>query len=77
MNHAFTDIYAILDYLIGNGKASSGAHGKMVRHGAHDEEAMRIATEGKEWVERVVRREDMLGYLGRVGIEWGRVYGRH
>jgi hypothetical protein len=55
---------------MGNGKASSGAHGKMVRHGAHDEEAMRIATEGKEWVERVVRREDMLVYLGRVGIEW-------
>jgi hypothetical protein len=67
MNHAFTDIYAILDYFIGNGKASSGAHGEMVRHGAHDEEAMRIATEGKEWVERVVRREDMLVFLGRVG----------
>jgi hypothetical protein len=65
MNHAFTDIYAILDCFIGNGKASSGAHGEMVRHGAHDEEAMRIATEGKEWAERVVRREDMLVYLGR------------
>jgi hypothetical protein len=77
MNHAFMVIYAILDCFVGNGKASSGAHGEMVRHGAHDEEAMRIATEGKEWAERVVRWEDMLVYLGRVGIEWGRVYGRH
>jgi fructoselysine-6-P-deglycase FrlB-like protein len=65
MNYAFTDIYAILDCFIGNGKASSGAHGEMVRHGAHDEEAMRIATEGKEWAESVVRRENILVYLGR------------
>jgi hypothetical protein len=48
----------------------------MVGIGAHDGDAKRIALDGREWVGRLVRREDMLVCFGRVGIEWGRVYGR-
>lgn len=39
----------------------------------HDEEGERIATEGREWAETVLRREDMELYLLRVLLEFARV----
>jgi hypothetical protein len=69
-------IWPILDYFVGNGKASRDDNREMASIGAHDGDARRIAMEGREWAERVVRGEDMSVYLGRVAIEWGRMYGR-
>jgi hypothetical protein len=38
-----------------------------------DEAAERIATAGREWTERVLRREDMLLYLYRLLLEYARL----
>lgn len=40
---------------------------------AHDAEGERIATEGRLWAEKVMRREDMLLYVHRVLLEYGRI----
>jgi hypothetical protein len=40
---------------------------------AHDAEGERIATEGRRWAEKVMRKEDMLLYVHRVLLEYGRV----
>lgn len=62
MDNRFTDYYGILDYFIGyNGQ------------GAHDTSAQRIATDGKEWAERVLRKEDMEIYVLRLLLEYGRL----
>lgn len=39
----------------------------------HDVEGERIATEGRLWAERVLRKEDMLLYVHRVLLEYGRL----
>jgi len=62
MDNTFIDIYGILDYF-------EGYEG----HGGHDDIAERIALEGKEWSEKVERREDMAIYTWRLLLEWARV----
>ncbi|KAI1844649.1 hypothetical protein JX266_009105 [Neoarthrinium moseri] len=56
-DNTFTDIYAIMDYFL-NG---------------HDAEARFIAEEGKQWAEKVLRREDMRLYVWRLLLEYARV----
>lgn len=62
MDNRFSDYYGILDYFIG----FSGRDG-------HDEAAEKIASDGKEWADRVLRREDMLIYVLRLLLEYARV----
>lgn len=62
MDNTFVDIYGIMDYFLG-----------FDGHGAHDAEAERIAREGMDWAERVLRREDMAIYTYRVLLEWARL----
>ncbi|KAK6852271.1 hypothetical protein PG995_012396 [Apiospora arundinis] len=38
-----------------------------------DVEAERIATEGREWAEKAMRKEDMSVYMFRLLLEWGRI----
>lgn len=40
---------------------------------AHDAEGKRIATEGRLWAEKALRKEDMLLYVHRVLLEYGRM----
>jgi hypothetical protein len=40
---------------------------------AHDVEGERIAIEGRLWAEKVMRKEDMLLYVHRVLLEYGRI----
>ncbi|KAM0716148.1 hypothetical protein Q7P37_008662 [Cladosporium fusiforme] len=40
---------------------------------AHDEKGERIATEGRLWADKVLRKEDMLLYVHRVLIEYARL----
>ncbi|KAI0467329.1 capsular associated protein [Xylaria cf. heliscus] len=56
-DNTFVDIYAILEYYL-NG---------------HDDEAQRIAEAGKDWAEKVLRREDMMLYVWRLLLEYARV----
>lgn len=62
MDSRFGDYYGIMDYFLGhNGK------------GGHDKAAEKIAMEGKEWAEKVLRKEDMQVYVLRLLLEYARV----
>lgn len=54
---SFMDIYAVMDYFLDG----------------RDEQAHRIAEEGRLWAERVHRRDDMMLYVWRLLLEYGRV----
>lgn len=62
MDNRFTDYYGIMEFFRGYQGRNS-----------HDEAAKRIAMEGKEWAERVLRREDMQIYMLRLLLEYARV----
>ncbi|KAL2019560.1 hypothetical protein VTK56DRAFT_9527 [Thermocarpiscus australiensis] len=64
MDARFGDWYGIMEYFLGD--EEKGLKG-------HDEEAERIAMAGREWAERVLRREDMLVYVLRLLLEYARV----
>lgn len=63
MDNRFSDYYGLMDYFLGFGAGSPG----------HDREAEKIATDGKEWAERVLRKEDMQIYTLRLLLEYARV----
>ncbi|ORY12206.1 hypothetical protein BCR34DRAFT_436121, partial [Clohesyomyces aquaticus] len=66
------DLYGVMHYFLGeNAKALSGRREPQIQ--AHDEQARRIALGGKEWAERVLRKEDMLVYVYRLLLEYARV----
>lgn len=73
MDNSFIDMYGILDFFLGNGKAYRGSSGDMVIEGAHDEAAKTIAMEGKWWAEKVLRNEDMRIYVLRLLLEYARL----
>ena len=64
MDNTFADIYGIMEYFIGN---------ENVGLAGHDDVAEKIATEGKEWTERVLRKEDMQIYVMRLLLEYARL----
>jgi hypothetical protein len=62
MDNTFVDLYGILDFFMG-----------YKGEGGHDEAAALIANEGREWAEKVLRREDMVLYTWRLLLEWARL----
>jgi hypothetical protein len=64
MDNTFIDIYGIMDYFFGNKKASLPGH---------DDQAKQIALAGKDWAEKVLRREDMQIYVLRLLLEYARL----
>jgi hypothetical protein len=62
MDNRFDDYYGILEYFIGARSLPS-----------HDAKAEEIATAGKEWAARVLRKEDMQIYVLRLLLEYARV----
>ncbi|KAL1604877.1 hypothetical protein SLS60_004417 [Paraconiothyrium brasiliense] len=75
MQNSFVDLYGILEYFIGwMGKGDGlDEDGAVVMEGGRDEQARKIAMQGKEWAEKVLRKEDMLVYLFRLLLEYRRV----
>jgi hypothetical protein len=73
MDNSFVDIYGILDYFIGTGQRFKSKTGEIVIEGAHDDAAKQIALAGKEWADKVLRKEDMLVYVMRLLMEFARV----
>ncbi|KAI1498459.1 lipopolysaccharide-modifying protein [Biscogniauxia marginata] len=57
LDNTFTDIYAVLEYFTDS----------------HDIVAQHIAEEGRDWAEKVMRREDMKLYVWRLLLEYARV----
>lgn len=68
MDNRFTDYYGILEYFRGFG----GSDGSEAVPG-HDEAAQKIAYEGREWANRVLRKEDMQFYVFRLLLEYARL----
>ncbi|KAF2095459.1 hypothetical protein NA57DRAFT_59463 [Rhizodiscina lignyota] len=62
IDNTFVDIYGVMEYFLGFEEGTS-----------RDLAAERIASQGQEWANRVLRREDMRIYLWRVLIEFARV----
>lgn len=62
MDNRFIDYYGIMEYFL-------GYEGR----GGHDRAAKTIAQNGKEWAEKVLRKEDMQIYMLRLLLEYGRI----
>lgn len=62
MDSRFLDYYGIMEYFLGY----EGRNG-------HDRVAEKIATEGKEWADLVLRKEDMQVYVLRLLFEYARL----
>ena len=63
MDNQYDDIYTILTYFIGLGESverGPGEYSKTTPYVArHDKEGKRIASQGREWAKKVLRREDI------------------
>ncbi|KAL2262350.1 hypothetical protein VTK26DRAFT_1623 [Humicola hyalothermophila] len=69
MDNRFGDWWGIVEYFLGGpGPARGWMDGK-----GRDAAAERIAMDGREWAEKVLRREDMLVYVLRLLLEYARV----
>ena len=58
MDNRFEDVYTLLTYFIGVGKLEDTRHGEAFVP-RHDAEAKRLAEQGHEWAQKVLRREDI------------------
>lgn len=66
MDNRFQDWFGIMEYFLGYEDSDKKVKG-------HDEQAAKIAAAGKEWAERVLRKEDMQIYVLRLLLEYARV----
>ncbi|OCT45408.1 putative capsular associated protein [Cladophialophora carrionii] len=79
VDNRYDDLYALLTYFIGYGKpykqhADEGADlNPQVFIAPHDQEAQKIARQGREWANKVLRREDIEVYMFRLLLEYGRL----
>ena len=64
MDNRFDDIYTLLTYFIGLGNSTLATSHDSDREGIryvsrHDTEAKRLASQGREWAKKVLRRDDI------------------
>ncbi|KAJ9145320.1 Capsule associated protein [Pleurostoma richardsiae] len=69
MDNRYVDYYGIMEYFLGYNGGGDASKATV----AHDEVAQRIATDGKDWAERVLRKEDMQIYVLRLLLEYARI----
>ncbi|KAL7274547.1 hypothetical protein RUND412_002545 [Rhizina undulata] len=70
MDNRFDDLYTLLTYFIGLGSLDSKSEFYVP---SHDFEAKRIAMRGRDWANRVLRKEDIEIYMYRLMLEYGRL----
>lgn len=79
VDNRYDDIYALLTYFIGYGKPNpehameSEDPNPEVYIAAHDKEAQKLARQGREWANKVLRRDDIEIYMFRLLLEYGRI----
>jgi len=66
MDNRFMDFWGIMQYFL-------GYDGENVKVEGHDEAAEKIAMEGQEWANRVLRTQDMQIYVLRLLLEYARI----
>lgn len=64
------DVWSVLAYFAG---VKGEVDGRSVSMEPHEKEGGHIAQSGREWVEKVMRKEDMEIYFFRLLLEWGRL----
>ncbi|KAJ4374928.1 hypothetical protein N0V83_002006 [Neocucurbitaria cava] len=72
MDNSFVDIYHILDFFLGYGD-NVKMNDEKVGKSANDDKAEKIASRGKEWAQKVLRKEDMQVYMLRLLLEYARL----
>lgn len=89
VDNRYDDLYSLLTYFVGVGKSSAGkpmmddfeddAPGSLSDLNAgiivppHQTEARKLANQGREWANKVLRREDIEVYMFRLLLEYGRI----
>lgn len=73
MDNTFVDVYGILDYFLGTGKVSKSDDDDVILAEARDNAARKIALRGKDWANKVLRKEDMQIYVLRLLLEYARL----
>lgn len=76
MDNRYDDLYAIMTYFLGLGStvsSESDGHVPDPKVSTHDFEAEMIATQSREWAQRVLRDEDLDIYLYLLLLEYGRI----
>ncbi|MCJ1303031.1 hypothetical protein MMC08_005837 [Hypocenomyce scalaris] len=82
MDNRFDDIYSILTYFIGVGNLGQQDLAEEIKKinasgvvyiPSHDAEARRLATQGREWTQKVLRRDDIEIYMFRLLLEYARI----
>lgn len=79
VDNRYDDLYALLTYFIGYGQPSMehadeiGDPNPDVFVAPHDKEAQKLARQGREWANKVLRRDDIEIYMFRLLLEYGRI----
>lgn len=66
MDNRFIDFWGIIQYFL-------GYQGKTIQVDGHDEQARKIAMDGQDWANKVLRTEDMQIYVLRLLLEYARL----
>jgi Glycosyl transferase family 90 len=76
VDNRYDDLYSLLTYFIGYGNPDDvypdNANGG-VYVPSHEMEAQKIAQQGREWANKVLRRDDIEVYMFRLLLEYGRI----
>ena len=79
VDNRYDDLYALLTYFIGYGKpnmehaAESQDINPQVYIMPHEKEAQKLARQGREWANKVLRRDDIEVYMFRLLLEYARI----
>ncbi|MCJ1418672.1 hypothetical protein MMC32_005021 [Xylographa parallela] len=73
MDNRFDDIYTLLTYFIGSGDPQAERLPGVPYVAKHDAEGRRIAQQGREWANKVLRHDDIEIYMFRLLLEYGRI----
>ena len=79
VDNRYDDLYALLTYFIGYGKPNmehaveSQDINPQVYIMPHEKEAQKLARQGREWANKVLRRDDIEVYMFRLLLEYARI----
>jgi hypothetical protein len=73
MDNRYGDFYGIMAYFRGFDGVDRGQGGPKEKVKGHDAASEKIATEGREWANKVLRKEDMATYVLRLLLEYARL----
>ncbi|KAH8811939.1 glycosyltransferase family 90 protein [Xylogone sp. PMI_703] len=73
MDNRYDDIYSILTYFIGLGSPTEKSSETEPYVQRHEFEGQKLAQQGREWAEKVLRKEDLEIYTYLLLLEYGRI----